>query len=499
MLTLTINGIDRTGQINWHSLVVSQFLTKQVDTLEFKIKNYGGKTYKPDLMDEVVVWDGDEKIFGGYVITISENVKASEVFERTVKCKDYTHIFDRQQVVEEYENATVANIIADIVSNYCSGFTTNNVNCSLEVDYIRFNYEYPSKCLQQLAELFGYDWYIDYDKDVHFFSKEENIAPFELNDTDGNFVYKSFYLQKRADQLRNRVFVLGGEYKGTQYTEEVVADGEALVYTFGYKYSGYTIAVNGIPKTCGIDNISNPDDYDCLYNFWEKAVKFKETTKPAKDSVVSITGYPYLPVLVQVQDDTSIAEYGVYEYKIVDRSIESKEGARQRAKAELYAYAGQISEGSFKTYKSGLKIGQKIRFYSGKWGYNEWFVINKITMKVRNPETGELEYQCSFLTTKTFGMLELLQKLLLEKDKTTKLDENATLDRIYTIRERLAIKETISLAQAGQVTETLTIGENVRKDPWGAGVPPTFVFAPYTPTGWEDPKRLFTIERSWLA
>lgn len=496
-LLVKINSVDKTDQINWRSFSKSEVLTNQVDTLEFDVKNYGSKTYAPALLDTVEVWDDATKIFGGSVVNIDEEIKGRK-FSRKVKCKDWTHIFDRKVVVKTYEDMTVNAIIADLVSNFCSGFTVVNVACTLTVDFIAFNYEQPSKCLQQLAELFNYDWYIDYDKDVHFFSKETNLAPIDLDDTSGKFIFDSLKLNRKADQMRNTIYVRGGEYKGDSYFEEQQADGDRAIFTFGYKYANVVVKVDSVTQTLGIDFIDDPASYDCLYNFNEKAVKFRSDNKPTAGQVVRIDGTPYIPVIVKVQDNAAIAQYGVYEFKIIDASIDSKEGARQRAKAELYAYADKISEGSFRTYESGLKVGQKIHLISSVWGYDEWFIINRITSRVRKPDTGEMEHTCSLVTTRTMGMIDILQKLLTLENKKIEIKKDEVLDKIEEIQEEISISEQVTKYSNINITETISISENVRRDPWGAGVV-TIVLGPYTPTGDSDPKRPLWLDRGWVS
>ncbi|MBI5071838.1 hypothetical protein HZB93_03040 [Candidatus Falkowbacteria bacterium] len=498
MLVIKINSVEKTDLIDWSSFAKSEVLTNQVDTLEFEMKNYGAKIYKPNILDVVEVWNGSTKIFGGMITNIDEVVKG-RVFRRKIKCKDYSQELDRKCVVETYTSQTVNAIIADILATYCPGFTAVNVSCSLTVDFIAFNYEQPSKCLQQLAELFNYDWYIDYDKDVHFFSKESNLAPFDLDDTSGKFVWDSLVLNRKADQIRNVIYVRGGEYKGSSYTEtKISVNGSETVFTFGYKYADISVTKGGAAQTVGIDFIHDPALYDCLYNFNEKAIKFRSDNKPGAGVAVAITGLPYIPVIVKIQENASVALYGEYEFKIIDNSIDSKEGARQRAKAELYAYADQISEGNFRSYETGLKVGQKIHLNSVVWGYDEWFTINRIDSIIRKPDTGEMEHTCSLVTTRTMGMIEILQKLLTMEDKKIEIKKDEVLDKIETVQEEVSITELVTKYANISIAEAISVSENVRRDPWGAGVI-NLVLGPYTPTGDSDSKRPIWLDRgAWI-
>ena len=63
-------------------------------------------------------------------------------------------------------------IAVDIITTFCAGkgFTTNHVQTgNFLIPSIKFNYQQPSKALQSLANLVGWDWFIDPNKDLHFF------------------------------------------------------------------------------------------------------------------------------------------------------------------------------------------------------------------------------------------------------------------------------------------------------------------------------------------
>ena len=68
MIQIKINTIDRSDHIIWNSVNVKQNLTSQVDTARFKYRKYGSRTYVPDSGDEVEIYDGTTKIFGGVII-----------------------------------------------------------------------------------------------------------------------------------------------------------------------------------------------------------------------------------------------------------------------------------------------------------------------------------------------------------------------------------------------------------------------------------------------
>lgn len=458
-LIVTIAGTNRTRLIDPSSFSIQSVLTKQVDTATFAVHKFGARTFAPTVGQEVIITLGATRVFGGRIIRVSEDYDKLDFVGYRVECVDYTRDLDRRLVVQNYSDMTVEAIIADIADTYFdANISVAGVDCPINVDQIAFNYEYPSKCIQQLAELTNYDWYIDYNKVLYFFSKEDNSAPFELSDTGGKYIYETLSIRKDISPVRNTIYVRGGEYKADPFTAEKVADGSQLVFDTGYRFSDISCTVTGQLKSIGIDGIDRETDYDILYNFQEKILKFREDKKPSASSVVKWWGRPWLPVIVKLRDNTSISTFsateggdGIYEFKIIDKSIESKEAARQRARAELLAYAATLNEGSFDTYSAGLRVGQRIHVQSTLRGIDAYYVINRVRMvPVVNATdaTYQMRYTIGLMTTRTFDYIDLLQKLLLEKDKSIDISSDEVLDEIESSFDTLTIAEDVTFTTA---------------------------------------------------
>lgn len=374
------------------------------------------------------------------------------------------------------------------------GFSCDNVTGSTTINYIAFNYEAASKCIQQLAELIEYDWFVDDKKDIHFFAKSGGIsAPFTLSDTSGNFFYNTLQIRKDIKNLRNSVIVRGGQYQGSSVTETQNADGVKTTFLLAYQYSSITVTVAGVGKTVGIDFIDDPTTKDCLYNFNEKAIKFPSGTKPTAGQAVAVTGVPYIPVIVNVKEAVSIGNYGEYQYKVVDKSINSKEGARDRAKAEINAWSSTVNEGSFDTITTGLDTGQTLSINSALRGINQTYVISRITSKLYTHNT--FKHSITLVTTNTFGMIEFLQKLLMAKDKEITINANEVTDGVTTAEENITLTDgTTSSKVHNPQSETVTLGEVCTPQTLNYAV--QFVVGPYAPSGF---KRVFILNASVLG
>jgi len=502
-MIIKINNIDRTELIEWQSFKIITALTREVDSLFFSISVNSENPYKPFVGNQVEVYDGDTKIFGGEIIKIEEVIKGGRLISYRVSCQDYTHLMDKKLVFDTYENEKISDIVIDIIDKYCPGFTSENVEeTNTELEYILFNYQTPSSCLKQLADLIGFDWYVDYDKDIHFFNKKTGeAAAFNLDDTSGNYIFNSLVIEEDDTQLRNVLYVRGGEYVGDEREDKVgVGDGTTKTFKLPYRYDTKpVVTVNSVEKTVGIDFIDSEDEYDCLWNYQEKIIRFK--TAPSSGDV-KVRGCPLIPVLIKAKRNSSINAYGEYEYVVVDKTIKTKQTARQRAEAEFLDYAAPIKKAHFITTKPGLRPGQKIHIGSDIRKIDQDYIIEKITIKMRSPAEG-FYYEVDASTGRTLGIINFLQKQIEDTNKKVGIlkQEGEVLDIIVDLQniDTVTISELIKLNDEDYILDletidTVSVSESLIR--MIKDSPPTWVYGPYFPTNDNDRKRPAFFNRS---
>jgi len=111
-------------------------------------------------------------------------------------------------------------------------FTTNNVADGPVISKIAFNYVQVSDAITRIAEMCGYEWYVDYDKDIHFFFKTDFPAPFQLDDDQAN--YKDLMISKDISQIRNRIYIKSSAIKDT-FGEVFIGDGVTTSWVCKYR------------------------------------------------------------------------------------------------------------------------------------------------------------------------------------------------------------------------------------------------------------------------
>lgn len=492
-LQIVIDGVDRSSLIDWRSISKSDYETSRVDTLVFRYVKYGSRTWTPSIEDSVEVTDNDaaQIIFGGRIISVSPKLEANGAVEYGIECKDWTVDLDDELVAQTYENETVEDIIADILP---AGFTDTGVNCTTLIERIQFNYQTKSNVIKALADLVGYHWYVDYEKDLHFFPKLENAAPFSITDSSANLIAGTLSIDKNNSQLRNSIYILGGETVGNSRTESYVADGDQDHFPLANKFSNLPVVKdNTVAKAVGVAPLETfaQGPYDVLWNFNEKYIQFD--VKPTAGHQIDIIGTPLAQIAVKIEDPISITTYGRREFRIEDKTIKDTLTARKRGVAELDAYAQGVVEGTFRTYTDGLRSGQYIRVNSATLGVNDDYMIKSVTMKLHTHE--QAIYSVQLISKRTVGIIELLANLLRISDKITAPAENATITIVKAPSETINVVEDISVVAERADHRTIDIDETVRRDPWGAGVV-TPVFAPYFPVDDADPKRPARFDRA---
>lgn len=500
---ILINGIEKTSLVQWESFRKTQVSTKEPDTLSFDMMNYPSKTFRPVLGDEVAVYDEDgiTLIFGGTIINTEEKVDGLAKYF-SVDCKDWTHTLDRKLVVGVYTGQTIAYIVNHIVTNYTAGFTNINTTDTTVINLISFNYLTPSECFKKLASMLGnYSWYVDYEKDVHFYANSSVAAPYGLTDTSENFSWNSLTFRSDVSQIRNHIILRGGTTEGTTFTELKIADGQQNTFFVGYDLTNYTFykALAATPTTfvtltVGSDGVDDPTTVDVLYNPNSGLIRFANSNTPAINDVIKWTGTPTYPLITQKIDAPSVAQFGTYQHVIVDQNIKSVSAASQRMQAELARYAGQVDGAQFMTYTAGLLAGQNININSDLRSINQNFKIDRITTTLYTPK--KFKYDVDLITTENVTMMDVLNKLLITNPSDQiAIGMNEILQTIYSSIELVTLTELVAVSTSHNMqTETISMADSVLVQALNYAT--IFVAGPWSPS---TTKRVFILNGSVLG
>jgi hypothetical protein len=450
------NGVDISASVDWSSLDYLGVLTKEVSTLRFNVKIGIGQTTPvksvPAEGDRIDLYDSSGHLFGGTVTDRQVSVEGL-LLTYQITCTDWSYLLDGELVVKTYAEQDPRDIVVDLINTFAAGkgFTTNNVQTgNFNVPSIKFNYQQLTKALEALAKLIGWEWYVDADKDVHFFVQEPSLAPVALDDVSGQINWPTLKIDVNLQNLKNSVFVLGGTYQKTFTSANAVdvyeTDGVKQVFSLAYRYDKDSIEVtlDGAPLTVGIDQQADPSTVQVLYNPDGRFVRFTGGAEPAGQTL-RVFGDASIPIVAHAKDAASIAEHGEYQDVIVDRQITSVPQAQQRAKAEILQFGRPLYDVTFETLTPGCRLGQTVLLNSDAFGVtNLPLTIKRIEARVLVPgEEARLTYRIQALGADNVTFVDIMATLLQQQNAVVIDDATVLQVLVETVPE-----ETVNLADA---------------------------------------------------
>jgi len=475
---ITRNGVDISSIINWRDVDMVSVLTKEVSTLKFSISyNAAGSApaNMPTIGDTVKMYDTNNSggiIFGGTVTETEATISGLNI-KYLITCTDWSYIFDGTLVKKNYAMMDPQAIVEDLVANFCSGkgFTTAHVQFGgFAVPSIKFNYQQPTKCLESLAKLIGWDWYIDPNKDLHFglFDVEDAIgsgglAPISVDATSGQIEWNSLDVDLNLQNMQNSVYVIGGNYTKTftaaNTPDTFPTDGVRQFFTTSYPYDISTIVVtlNGVKQTVGTANSTDPATVAVLYNDAQRWIQFTAGA-PGSGMTVKVYGNAKVPIVAHASDAAAVATYGEYQSVVVDQKITTVPEAQARATAAILQFGHPVFDVKVNTYIAGCQIGQVIEVNLPAFGCVKQLVIKRIEATVFAPgPNAYCEYQLECIGSDNVTFVDIMTTLLQQEAAQTDVGDS-------TVNENLEV-----ILEPVTVTDVLTVTTSQAPYAWGAG------------------------------
>ena len=484
-LTLTIGGLDFMPYYVNGSMEREGCIQHQGDYLKIKLAVKTGATL-PMIGSEIVFKDGATFIFGGFVTKLDPTEYGiGQLITYDLEATDYTYLLINKTAQKNYAGQTLKAIITDIISSNLDvgyGITTNNVETGPIIDTIAFNHITLRKCLENLAKITNFIWWIDYQKDIHFLDPNKaQVASEKITDSSGNI--ENINITLDITQVRNDVVILGGTQESTNYQQVILGDANAREWILLYPVQtmvNVELSLAGgayVVKTFGVDPKDDETSFFSMYNTDRGSIRLSSvsTTLGTTDKLRVTFTYP-LAVISEVQDAVSIVALkaveggdGIHTYTINDTTILSSAQAQQRALKELAQFSMPILNGIFVTHTSLLQAGsifepgQVLTVNLPSWGISidTNYIIQKIVTTM--VETGaSIEYTY----TVTFGgrMIGVVDFLLALGTPEEPLDTSGEVQIIKAVAEVIAIAEVITRdGHLKSMTEIVTTAESISK------------------------------------
>ncbi len=396
--------IDITAYAKLETVKVNSVITSQIDTAGFKIRFSGSEVDIDEKREVLIHLAGDvtTKYFGGYVTLLDgKTVGPEKVLQ--VDCQDYTCLLETTKVNRIYLASTDQAIIQALFSTYLPEIdTATYVGASLTHDRIAFGHDKTLRqVMDELSDASGWDWYVDYDKKLHYFDPSTaGAASFSLSSSPDNvnsFGYWGFEHSEDATKIANRVTVGGGVYRSAGTSFYLGSDGLTdliLPYPLHAPAGATAISVwrndgtEAVPVwtalTVGAGNVQKIEDYDCLHYASPPKLAFAVPPRPYNTNAVKIYASYEAPILVTQTSATSYALYGKYydEY-VSDAAVDNIPQAIQKAQGVLLDRALAKESISLKMAHDGLSSGQRLTIVNATHGVNAAYIVRAVSLSLR--------------------------------------------------------------------------------------------------------------------
>lgn len=478
--TLTIAGVNFKPQLKTNSVKITEQLQNRGNSMTLEVTKLASGN-EPAEGAEIIYKDGSRFLFAGFVSRVEpQETGAGSHFVYRIEATDYTYILINKNAQKTYENQTLQYIVQDLIDTYVDsgyGFTYTGVAVGPTITTIAFNHIPLRKCFEKLSSVTGYEWWVDYEKNVYFKEKGITLAPESITDASGNFM--SVKINCDVTQVRNSIVVKGGrEETAAPFSQFIIGDTKAREWILREKPKTMNyVKVNTVAKTVGVDLLNDDTGYDFMFNYQEKFLRATATTTtPIATDTIEVSYYYEVPIIIKLRSASSMALMtaieggdGLHEYTIDDSSIKSKTEARNRALKELDEYANPLINGTFTT-RTGLLgagsyfvPGQNVTLNLPAWGISvdTQYQIQEVQTTMMEDGTNiEYEYTVRF-GGRLLNAVTFLEKMASQEKVVLDTEE---IDRIEVITEEITIAESIVRnSNTKSVTETVTVAESISK------------------------------------
>ena len=377
-------------------------------TLTFSLKQKTSGTLVPPYQtgDSVVLTEtttGD-KLFGGFIRRrrikeVTDDPENTYTVVTTYWCVDHSGVTRRRVMNEAFDNTAFETVVANIVTGWLDGegITVVNVAAGPTITRVVFSNRKVADAFDELAEMVGYAWYIDEDKDLHFVPRGTNISSISFTPTSRDFI--KLEVGESLEKYANVVTQQGGLGLTITQTETLVGDGVRRIFNVAYPVGKKptSIIANSITIAAGDIGIRGLDTGKKWY--WQLGsteLQQDETeTVLSSPQEVEIQYQGQFRIITRAENTVEIAARaavssgtsGRYEVVQTDTSIDDLTLAADKASGYLRRFGVVPQEITFSTFNQTLRAGQLISVELPELGLNDDFLIDTISFSDRGDDT----------------------------------------------------------------------------------------------------------------
>ncbi len=342
--------VDSTEHTDTKQITINKSISDYNTTSSFKtiFDNPFGRHQDTFSLNEDVLIKADldstptTKVFRGIIEDIDFSGSGTKGKLR-ISGRDYGAIL--QDIIVEpriFKSIEASEIVKSIMRQNVSAITFNNVDVTATtIDKITFNGVSVFNALKQIAEIAGFFFFVDEDKDLNFKEKDNVSSGLTFDNT--NTLNATF--RQSDDDIFNHVKVAGDrQLTAAQQTFITGTDNTGSVYELDSKPYNTKVILSGASNTFlqpgGILFINDPntDNAKYLVDFPDSRIILTSGLTAGDNiqptgSVVIIDYDQSTPLIKIVQDTTSINSFGLKQKEIIDKNIKDLPEASEVANA----------------------------------------------------------------------------------------------------------------------------------------------------------------------
>ncbi len=422
---LTISGVEQTGKILRGSLSIEKSLNNRA-MLQVKLLDSTRQWHPKPGETVYFVW-GSDVLFGGRIETVNERLPCAVAGPSIIslKCVDWSRLFDRYVISEVYESKTLAEIVADIFQKpplRLDGILIGSIP-DFTFDKIRFPSVKVADAIRELCQLAGgLAYMVSPEKVFSIRDRSTYSAPWTIGDSAPALkTYRDLTVDRTLSQYRNVQWIVGGKDLTEPRAEKfhgdtTTASASSKKRTFNLHFPcGVTptikrfasgewpsgsyvlqrVGVRGVDKDNDL-TLTDPATGDPTWAqwFWEKD-RTEIGQNSASDEVnnptltpnetLEVTYQGLYPVICERRDDANIADRanaedgsGIYEAIEEDEKLDSLSLAEEKA-ARMLEQFGRIPDTlKFQADLAGLEPGHLMNIVLADHAIDAQFMVDTV-------------------------------------------------------------------------------------------------------------------------
>jgi hypothetical protein len=428
--------------------------------------------------DEIEILDDGITIFAGSVETVEKQENDQGYIDWHITGIDFCGLPDKRIVANAFENKTLRYIVDTIVAETLSqeGITVGNVPDGPVIPKATFNYISATEVLDYLKAVSGWNWNIDFDKRLHFFGRDANLAPWALTD---DVQHVGFVQQQTRNEYRNTVYLRAGQGETNWQSREKPSptpDGNVRNFTirlpianvkpriFIYPLDVILTAANEAIYEVDPGYIGTTVEDGKLYMKW--IYDPKSNVLAHNSGEIALTSNQRLAItykglqnlMTMVEDSKEIANRkilepgtsGIYGKVMKEPSINTIVGAQQFAKSMIAKYGQIQSIVQFETEEKGLMAGQLVSIQKSRYNISAYFLIESIDIAPK-PD-GQLAYGVKCLEGPSLGGWQQYFRDLIKGNRDLTATENDEVIILLNYQEeKYGYQGSVVIQEVGQL------------------------------------------------